>query len=143
MQCDLYLWTLKSMELILDSWGVFVWSFILTGVKWKQWCDIDHCTVTLTFDPEIHRAHSRLMGSLCAKFHDDKCKGKAVMRQNNFTFFIFNLAIFSYQCIVTLTFDLLTRKSLGQNPWLIRSLYVKFHEDRCKGKVVMGLDYFT
>ena len=53
-----------------------------------------------------------------------------------------NLAIFSYQCIVTLTFDLLTRKSQGHILELVGSLCVKFHDDRCKGKV-MRLDHFT
>ena len=38
------------------------------------------------------------------KFHDDGCKGKAVMRRKT---------IFSNLCIVTLTFDLLTSKSIG------------------------------
>ena len=31
------------------------------------------------FDFKIYRAHPWLMGSLHAKFHDDRCKGKAVM----------------------------------------------------------------
>ena len=68
MHCDLDLWTPKSIGYILDSWGVFVGSFIMISVKGKQ---------------------------LCARI-------------------IFpDLAIFSYQCIVTLTFDLLTRNSLS------------------------------
>ena len=49
---------------------------------------------------------------------------------NQFT----NLAIFSYQCDVTLTltFDLLTRKSIGHILFmlLIRCVYVKFRVDR-------------
>ena len=36
-------------------------------------------------DPEINRAHPCLMASLHVKFHDDRCKGKAVMRQKQFS----------------------------------------------------------
>ena len=56
------------------------------------------------FDLKIYRAHPWLMGRLHVKFHDDRCKGKAVMRREPF---------FSNLCIVTLTFDLLTSKSIG------------------------------
>ena len=37
------------------------------------------------FDLKIYRAHPCLMGSLHAKFHDDRCKEKAVMRQKPFS----------------------------------------------------------
>ena len=37
------------------------------------------CIVTLTFDLKIYRAHPCLVGSLHVKFHDDRCKGKAVI----------------------------------------------------------------
>ena len=36
------------------------------------------------FDLKINRAHPRLMGSLCVKFHDDRCKGKVVMQTEPF-----------------------------------------------------------
>ena len=80
------------------------------------------------FDLKIYRVHPWLMGSLHVKFHDDRCKGKAVMRQET---------IFSNLCIVTLTFDLLTSKSIGHilDSWGVCML--KFHDDRCKGKAVM------
>ena len=41
--------------------------------------------MTLTFDLKIYRAHPCLMGSLHVKFHDDRCKGKAVMRRKPFS----------------------------------------------------------
>ena len=41
-----------------------------------------HCDLDLwPFDLKINRAHPWLMGSLHVKFHDDRCKGKAVMRR--------------------------------------------------------------
>ena len=41
-----------------------------------------HCDLDLwPFDLKIYRAHPWLMGSLHVKFHDDRCKGKAVMRR--------------------------------------------------------------
>ena len=40
-------------------------------------CDLDLWPV----DFKIYRAHPWLMGSLHVKFHDDRCKGKAVMRR--------------------------------------------------------------
>ena len=65
------------------------------------------------------------------KFHDDRCKGKAVMRRKT---------IFSNLCIVTLTFDL---KIYRAHPCLMGSLHVKFHDDRCKGKAVMRRKPFS
>ena len=53
------------------------------------------------FDCKINRAHPQLMKSLCVKFHDCRCKGKAIMRPKK--------KDFSNQCIVTLTFDLLNQ----------------------------------
>ena len=52
---------------------------MMIGEKGKQLCNIDHfqllmhCDLDLwPVDPEIHRAHSPLMGSLCMKFNDDR-----------------------------------------------------------------------
>ena len=42
------------------------------------------CIVTLTFDQKVHRAHTWLIGRLHVKFHEDRCKGKAVMRLKPF-----------------------------------------------------------
>ena len=70
------------------------------------------------------------MGSLHVKFHDDRCKGKAVMRRKPFS------VIYA----VTLTFDL---KIYRAHPCLMGSLHVKFHDDRCKGKAVMRRKPFS
>ena len=40
-------------------------------------CDLDLWPLNL----KIYRAHPWLMGSLHVKFHEDRCKGKAVMRR--------------------------------------------------------------
>ena len=65
-----------------------------------------HCDLDLwPFDLKIYRAHPWLMGSLHVKFHDDRCKEKAVMRRKPFSVM--------YALIVTLTLDLLTSKSIG------------------------------
>ena len=44
-----------------------------------------------------------------------------------------NLSIFSYQCILTLTYDLFDPKINRAHPCLMGSLCVKFHDERCKG----------
>ena len=122
------------------------------------------------FDPKVNRSHPWLMGSLPVKFHEDTCKGKAVMRIKPF---------YLTPCIVTLTFDLLTLKStrlildswgvclwsfmgIGKgeavmrikpfyltpckvnrtHPWLMGSVHVKFHEDRCEGEKLMHMKPF-
>ena len=41
--------------------------------------------MTLTFDPEINGEHCRFTGSLNVKFHDDWCKGKAIMQHKPFS----------------------------------------------------------
>ena len=42
------------------------------------------CIVTLTFDLKVNRAHPCLMGRVPVKFHEDRCKGEAVMRMKPF-----------------------------------------------------------
>ena len=92
MHCDLDLWTSKYIGHILASWGVCMWSFMMIGVKRKQLCagnhfqSFMHCDLDLwPFDLNIYRAHPWLIGSLHVKFHDDRCKGKAVMRRKPFS----------------------------------------------------------
>ena len=68
------------------------------------------------------------------KFHDDRCKGKAVYAPET---------IFSNLCIVTLTFDLLTSKSIGHILASWGVCMVKFHDDRCKGKAAMRRTPFS
>ena len=83
----------------------------------------------------MNRAHPRLMGSLCVKFHD-RCKRKDVMHWINVT----SPNCFGYQCIETLTFDF--EKSIWHivDSWAVG---MKFHDDMCKCKVVMQLNHFT
>ena len=62
------------------------------------------------------------------KSHDDKCKGKALMRQ----------LPFSLIHAVILTLDLLTPKLIGHIlNFNMSSLWVKFYNDRCKEKTIM------
>ena len=87
-----------------------------------------HCDLDLwPFDLKIYRAHPCLMGSLHIKFHDDRCKGKAVMCRKPFSVIY---ALWPWP----LTFHL---KIYRAHPCLMGSLHVKFHDDRCKGKAVM------
>ena len=82
-----------------------------------------HCDLDLwPFDLKIYRAHPWLMGSLHVKFHDDRCKGKAVMRRKPFSVIY---ALWPWP---------LDLKIYGAHPCLMGSLHVKFHDDRCKGK---------
>ena len=62
---------------------------MLIGVKGKQLCQINyfklskHCELDLRpFNPKITRAHPRLTGSPCIKFHDNKLKGKQLCNIN-------------------------------------------------------------
>ena len=83
-----------------------------------------HCDLDLwPFDLKIYRAHPRLMGSLHVKFHDDRCKGKAVMRRKPFS-----VIYASWPWPLDL-------KIYRAHPCLMGSLHVKFH--LCKGKAVM------
>ena len=140
MLCDLDLWTPKYIGHILNSWGVFVWSFMIIKLimQHKPFSVISALWPWLLCW-KINRAHPRLLGSLCMKFRDDRCKGKAIMRRDYFTkpchFWL------SMHCDLDLW--PLNPKIAGAHPRLIRSLYVKLHDDRCKGKAVMRLNNFT
>ena len=91
-----------------------------------------HCDLDLwPFDLKIYRAHPCLMGSLHVKFHDDRCKGKAVMRRKPFSVIY---ALWPWP------FDL---KIYRAHPCLMGSLHVKFHDGRCKGKAVMRRKPFS
>ena len=86
--------TPKSIGSILDSWGDCMWSFMKIGVKGEAVMCLKpfyltaqslHCDLDLwPFDPKVHRAHTWLMGRLHVKFHEDRCKGEAVMRLKPF-----------------------------------------------------------
>ena len=72
-------------------------------MRWKPFSVI-YALWPWPLDLKIYRAHPCLMGSLYAKFHDDRCKGESSYAPET---------SFSNLCIVTLTFDLLTSKSIG------------------------------
>ena len=75
------------------------------------------------------------MGRLYVRFHEDRCKGEAVMR-----FKPFYLTAQSLYCDLDLwPFD---PKFHRAHTWLMGRLYVKFHEDRCKGEAVMRFKPF-
>ena len=91
-----------------------------------------HCDLELwPFVLKIYRAHPWLMWSLHVKFHDNRCKGKAVMHQKPFSVIY---ALWPWP------FDL---KIYRAHPCLMGSLHVKFHDDRCKGKAVMRWKPFS
>ena len=87
------------------------------------------------FDPKFHRANTWLMGRMHVKFHEDRCKGEAVMR-----FKPFYLTAQSLHCDLDLwPFDPKVHRA---HAWLMGGLHVKFHEDRWKGEAVMRLKPF-
>ena len=67
---------------------------MLIGVKGKQLCDINHFQLSMHCDFDIflltqksigYILNSYMIGSLCMKFHDDRCKGKAIMQHKPFS----------------------------------------------------------
>ena len=118
MHHDLDLLTPKSMGHILDScqsWGASVWSFmIISGLMSQLWSrnsfqsPIPHDLDLWPFDPEINRAHPWLNGSKCMKFHDHRWISSSQLQGQ-----LLSRNHFHYQCPMTLTFDLLTTKSIG------------------------------
>ena len=77
------------------------------------------------FDSEINRAHPRLIGSLCMKFHDDRWKGKAVVQHKPFSI-TYALWPWPFDPEINRTY-----------PRLMWSLCMKFHDYKCKGKAIM------
>ena len=75
------------------------------------------------------------MGRLHVKFHEDRCKGEAVMCLKPFY-----LTAQSLHCDLDLwPFDPKVHRA---HTWLMGRLHVKFHEDRCKGEAFMRLKPF-
>ena len=102
----------------------------MIGVKGKQLCanyylESINALWPWPLDPKITRVHHWLIGSLLVKFHDDRCKGKAIMRHKPFP--IIN-ALWPWP------FDPNINRAHHR---LMGSLFVKFHDDRCKGKAVV------
>ena len=75
------------------------------------------------------------MGRLHVKFHEDRCKGEAVMRLKPFY-----LTAQSLHCDLDLW--PCDPKVHRAHTWLMGRLHVKFHEDRCKGEAFMRLKPF-
>ena len=97
----------------LNSWGVFVWSFMIIGCKEKQNCDINHFPLSMHCDLDHLTAKSighilDSLGVVVWSFMIISEKRKHLCAGIILPYY----AIFGYQCIVTLTFDLLTQKSL-------------------------------
>ena len=75
------------------------------------------------------------MGRLHLKFHEERCKGEAVMRLKPFY-----LTAQSLHCDLDLwPFDPKVHRAYT---WLMGRLHVKFHEVRCKGEAFMHLKPF-
>ena len=55
--------------------------YTINNVHKSMHCDLD----LRPFDPKMTRAHPRLLGSICKKFHNGNCKGKAIMCQQPFS----------------------------------------------------------
>ena len=81
-------------------------------------------------DPKVDRAHPWLMGSVSVQFHEDRCKGEAVMCMKPF-----------YLTHTLLPWSLDPKVHSAHN-WLLLRLHVKIHEDMCKGGAVMRLKPF-
>ena len=111
---------------------------MMIGVKGKQLYNINnfqlsmHCDLDL-WTPKKNRAHPRLMGGPCMKFHDDRCKGKAIMRHKPFS-------VITALCPWPLTF---WPKIHSAHPQLMGSLCMKIHDDRWNGKAIMQHKTFS
>ena len=75
------------------------------------------------------------MGRLHVKFHEDRCKGEAVMRLKPF----YLTAQFLHCDLDLWPFDPKVHRA---HTWLMGRLHVKFHEDRCKGEAFIRLKPF-
>ena len=75
------------------------------------------------------------MGRLHVKFHEDRCKGEAVMQLKPF----YLTAQFLHCDLDLWPFDPKVHRA---HTWLMGRLHVKFHEDRCKGEAFIRLKPF-
>ena len=78
--------------LILDSWWVSVWSFMIIGWLQSQLSSGNHFQITMRhdldlwpFDLKINRAHPWLMVSKCMKFHDHRLIIESVIVRKPFS----------------------------------------------------------
>ena len=111
MHCDLELWHPKSTWYILYSWGGFCITF--HGDRWKGKVIMRHkpfSVINASWSwPSDRKINRHILDSndslgVCKKFHDDRCKRKASLRQNHSIHFWLSL-----HCDL----DLWNRKSLG------------------------------
>ena len=127
-------WKINSLIRRKKNRDILWYEFrIAIRYKFFVYCDIPIYRYIVT--PLVHRVHTRLMGRLHVKFHEDMCKGEAVMRLKPFY-----LTAQSLHCDLDLwPFDPKVHRA---HTWLMGRLHVKFHEDRCKGEAFMRLKPF-
>ena len=118
---DLVIW--KSIGVICRSWPMSLWSFIIPGIcvlvsYHPETIFLFPVTVTLTCDIDIqpsdlkiNRGHLTVMTNVAMKFHDPRRKRSWVIIPKPFSFL--QSTILLLQVTVTLTFDLVTWKSIG------------------------------
>ena len=138
MHCDLDLspFDPKSRRHILNSLGVFVWSFI--GVKRKQFCDINNFQLSMHcyLDLWIPKSIEHILDSwrvFVWRFMMIGVKGKQLCNRNHF-----QLAM---HCDLNLQtqnkYDTFSTQGRGGG------LCVKFHDVTCKGKAIMRRNHLT
>ena len=75
-------------------------------------------------DPENKRSHPRLMGNLCMKFHDFRCRGKTIMRHKPFS-------------VITALWPWSLTFWPRNTSWTHGEFCMKFHDDKWKGKAII------
>ena len=106
---DLVTW--KSIGVICQSWSMYLWSFMILGLSILELSSENHFTVLShpdldlwPSDLKINRGHLRVMINVPMKFHDPR---------PNYSWVIIQETILLFRVTVTLTFDLVTWKSIG------------------------------
>ena len=116
--CELDLWPsdLKSKEVIWESWSMYLWSFMILGVSFFELSSGNHFTVSSHCDLDlwpselkINRGHLAVMTNVPLKFHDPRRKRSWVIIRKPFSYFKSTILLGQ----VTVTFDLVTWKSIG------------------------------
>jgi len=115
---DLVTWELIGVT--CQSWSMYLWSLMILGVSFLELSSGNHFTVSShrdldlwPTDLKINRGHLQVMINVPMKFHDPKRKRKTCMPP------IWAVSCSGSHCVntflvtVTLTFDLVTWKSIG------------------------------
>ena len=128
-------WDLKSIGYILDSCQSlceFSYRYKGKAIMWHKPFFSNQCIVTMTFGPQINKIHPGLMRSF-VKFHNESCKGKAILRHIPFP--VFN---------ASWPYNFSTTKSKGPilDPW---GVFVSSFICTCiyKGKQLCDINYFS